>query len=74
MGESTELARRLALLRREKRAPKTCPVCGSEFVAIPGQKYCGPRCRNRAGWRAWWRRKKASESGPAPDANLKPPS
>ena len=32
-------------------APKTwgqCPVCGQGFAGRRGQKYCSPRCRNRA--------------------------
>ena len=49
----SELARRLASLPRKRRYPKTCAVCGKEFIAAREEAvYCSGRCRWTAANRA----------------------
>ncbi len=43
---ASELARALAAQRR--RLPKTCAVCGREFVGMTKSRYCSNACRVHA--------------------------
>jgi len=52
--EAAELARRLAALR--KRRPKVCLECGRAFEGLAVQRFCCQRCRQRANFKAYYRR------------------
>jgi hypothetical protein len=74
--ERSQLGRLLASLR--KRHDKVCVECGAAFEGLAIQNYCSPRCQKRATWRnyyhrhrdkvlarwkAWYRRKRAQQTG-----------
>lgn len=46
-----------------KRLHKTCPICGKEFQTFkPRQKYCCPKCKDRAYWKAHRKEKRFDKS------------
>ena len=49
--------------RESKRLHKTCPVCGKGFQTLkPQQKYCCPKCKDRAHWKAHPKEKRFDKS------------
>jgi hypothetical protein len=48
---SEKRERVVVVTRREPLVDKACPVCGTAFVGLSRQRYCGPSCAGRAAYR-----------------------
>jgi len=40
----------VVVTRREPLVDKTCPVCGTAFIGLSRQRYCGRPCAARAAY------------------------